>query len=138
MNSVRFLMVAGISVWILNFLFGLLQIKNFNKEYMELRRLGKVAIGRKKGRFTSGAIVLIRIDDYGLIQESRIMQGVTVAARVKAFKGLEGKNIGQLDENDVRDFNKPLKKAILDAVKNYKAFKNKEVSEGQGNTGVVG
>ncbi len=129
MNSVVFLIVAGIIVWILNFGLGLLQIKDFNKNYMELRKLGKVAIGRKKGRISSGTIVLIRIKDDGLIEESRMMQGVTVAARVKNFYGLENKYIGQLKENDLEKFNKPLKKAILDAVKNYNTFKSEEVNK---------
>jgi Glucitol operon activator len=137
MDSVMFLIIAGGAVWLLNFILGLLQIKNFNKNYIELRKLGKVAIGRKKGRITSGTIVLIRIKDDGLIEEARMMQGVTVAARVKSFKGLEDKYIGQLGENDLKNFNKPLKKAILDAVKNYNTFKSKEVNEKKENLKVV-
>lgn len=137
MNSVVFLIVVGIIVWILNFTFGLLQIKNFNKNYIELRKLGKVAIGRKKGRISSGTIVLIRINNDGLIEESRMMQGVTVAARVKKFTGLENKYISQLKENDLKNFNKPLKKAILDAIKNYNAFRSKEVSKNHEDLKVV-
>jgi DNA-binding transcriptional regulator of glucitol operon len=131
MNSVVFLIITGITVWVLNFIFGLLQIKDFNKNYVELRKLGKLAIGRKKGRLSSGTIVLIRIKDDGLIVESRKMQGVTVAARVKSFKGLEGRYIGEITENDLKNFNKPLKKAILDAVKNYTKFKMEEVSKAE-------
>lgn len=129
MNSVTFLIITGIAVWILNFIFGLLQIKDFNKNYIELRKLGKVAIGRKKGRLSSGTIVLIRIQDDGLIIESRKVQGVTVAARIKSFKGLENKYIGDITENDLKEFNKPLKKAILDAVKIYKKFKLEETNK---------
>lgn len=128
MNSVVFLIIIGITVWILNFIFGLLQIKDFNKNYIELRKLGKVAIGRKKGMINSGTVVLIRIQNDGLILESRKMQGVTVAARVKRFKGLENMYIDKIQENDLNGFNKPLKKAILDAVKNYKKFKLEEGS----------
>ncbi|GAA0078152.1 transcriptional regulator GutM [Clostridium sp. CTA-5] len=128
MNSVVFLITIGITVWILNFIFGLLQIKDFNKNYIELRKLGKVAIGRKKGMINSGTVVLIRIQNDGLILESRKMQGVTVAARVKRFKGLENMYIDKIQENDLNGFNKPLKKAILDAVKNYKKFKLEEGS----------
>lgn len=129
MNSVTFLITMGIIVWVLNFIFGLLQIRDFNKNYIELRKLGKVAIGRKKGKLTSGTIVLIRIQDDGLIVESRKMQGVTVAARVKAFKGLEGKFIRSITEDDLDGFNKPLKKAILDAVVNYNKFKLEEMGK---------
>lgn len=129
MNSVIFLMTIGIGVWILNFVLGLLQIKDFNKNYIELRKLGKVAIGRKKGRISSGTIVLLRIENDGLIVEARKMQGVTVGARVKKFNGLEDKYIDELTESDLKKFNKPLKKAILDAVKNYNAFKMEEGSK---------
>ncbi|MBW6410511.1 transcriptional regulator GutM [Clostridium weizhouense] len=128
MNSVVFLIIVGITIWILNFIFGLFQIKDFNKNYIELRKLGKVAIGRKKGMINSGTVVLIRIQNDGLILESRKMQGVTVAARVKRFEGLENMYIDKIQENDLNGFNKPLKKAILDAVKNYKKFKLEEGS----------
>lgn len=128
MDSIIVLIIVAITVWILNFTLGLIQIKDFNKNYIELRKLGKVAIGRKKGMITSGTIVLIRIENDGLIVESRKMQGVTIAARVKAFKGLENMYIGKIEEEDLKMFNKPLKKAILDAVKNYKTFKTEEGS----------
>lgn len=128
MDSIIVLIIVAITVWILNFTLGLIQIKDFNKNYIELRKLGKVAIGRKKGMITSGTIVLIRIENDGLIVESRKMQGVTIAARVKVFKGLENMYIDKIEEADLTMFNKPLKKAILDAVKNYKTFKTEEGS----------
>ena len=128
MDSIIVLIILAITVWILNFTLGLIQIKDFNKNYIELRKLGKVAIGRKKGMITSGTIVLIRIENDGLIVESRKMQGVTIAARVKVFKGLENMYIDKIEEEDLKMFNKPLKKAILDAVKNYKTFKTEEES----------
>lgn len=128
MDSIIVLIIVAITVWILNFTLGLIQIKDFNKNYIELRKLGKVAIGRKKGMITSGTIVLIRIENDGLIVESRKMQGVTIAARVRVFKGLENMYIDKIEEEDLKMFNKPLKKAILDAVKNYKTFKTEEGS----------
>ncbi|AOR22537.1 transcriptional regulator GutM [Clostridium taeniosporum] len=137
MNSVVFLIIIGITIWILNFIFGLMQIRDFNKNYIELRKLGKVAIGRKKGMINSGTIVLIRIQDDGLILETRKMQGVTVAARVKQFTGLENMYIYKIKENDLKEFNKPLKRAILDAVKNYKKFKQEEVSKQEADLEVV-
>lgn len=126
MDSILVLIIIAIIVWILNFTLGLIQIRDFNKNYIELRKLGKVAIGRKKGMFTSGTIVLLRIENDGLIVESRKMQGVTVAARVRNFQGLENMYIDKLEEEALKKFNKPLKKAILDAVKNYKTFKMEE------------
>lgn len=129
MNSIQIFIIIGIVAWILNFSFGLIQIRNFNKNYIELKRLGKVAIGRKKGFILSGVIVLIRIDNRGNIIESRKMQGVTVTARVKSFNGLENKNIGEITKADLKKFNKPLKCAILDASKNYAAFNKRKEEE---------
>ncbi|EQE82275.1 glucitol operon activator family protein [Clostridioides difficile CD68] len=92
MDPVIFIIASLITVYLLNIFLGYLQLKDFNKNYIELKRKGRVAIGRKKGRISSGTIVLILINDDGVIVETRKMQGVTVLARVKSFEGLVGKN----------------------------------------------
>ena len=70
--------------------------------------------------------MLILINDDGVIIETRKMQGVTVVARVKSFEGLVGKNLKYIEKSDLTVYNKLLKKAILDAVKQYITFeKNK-------------
>ena len=121
MDPVIFIIASLITVYLLNIFLGYLQLKDFNKNYIELKRKGRVAIGRKKGRISSGTIVLILINDDGVIVETRKMQGVTVLARVKSFEGLVGKSLEYLTV-----YNKLLKKAILDAVKQYITFeKNK-------------
>ncbi|TDT51915.1 transcriptional regulator GutM [Fonticella tunisiensis] len=130
MNSISGLIILGASMWILNFLFGLIQIKNFNKNYIEMRRLGRVAIGRKKGYFQAGTVVMMLIDEEGKILLSKKMQGLTVLARVKEFTGLEGKNIEDITEDDLKTYNKSMKAAILDAVNNYKTFGGGEAVEG--------
>ncbi|WP_230458995.1 transcriptional regulator GutM [Terrilactibacillus tamarindi] len=99
---------------------GYLQMKHFSHVFTRLRRKGKVAIGRKKGRLRSGTIVFIRINEQGNICEVQKMQGVTVLARFKALKGLTGKNIKTLGEQDLKAYNKLLRAAIEDAVNNYK------------------
>lgn len=122
MDPVIFIIVSLIVVYLLNIFLGYLQLKDFNKNYIELKRKGRVAIGRKKGRISSGTIVLILIDEDGVIVETRKMQGITVLARVKLFEGLIGKDLGKIKKSDLVDYNKLLKKAILDAVKQYITF----------------
>ncbi|NMS90411.1 transcriptional regulator [Clostridioides difficile] len=122
MDPVIFIIVSLIIVYLLNIFLGYLQLKDFNKNYIELKRNGRVAIGRKKGRISSGTIVLILIDEDGVILETRKMQGVTVLARVKLFEGLIGKSLGGIKKSDLVGYNKLLKKAILDAVKQYTTF----------------
>lgn len=120
------IIILGIIVWILNFCLGIIQIKNFNKHYVELRKLGKVAIGRKRGYFQIGTVVMILINDEGKVIDSRRMQGMSVFARFKKFIGLEGMQLGAINKDNLIKYNKYMKLAILDAVKNYNTFKGGE------------
>jgi glucitol operon activator protein len=106
---------------------GFLQIKHFSKAYAELRRIGKVAIGKKPGRIRAGTIVLFAISNSGEILKAKKMQGVTVMATFKDLHGFEDKNIKTLQEEDLAHCNKLLKLAILDAVHNYKTIMSGEV-----------
>lgn len=123
MSHISTLIILAMSMWLLNIIFGYFQIKDFNNHYSLLKKKGKVVIGRRKGAFTSGTIVLILIDEQGTIMVSKKMQGVTVFARVRIFKGLEGLNIRTLTEQHIKRYNKYLRMAILDAVKTYNSYR---------------
>lgn len=101
---------------------GFLQIKHFSKSYAELRRIGKVAIGKNPGKVRAGTIVLFAVTNSGKILKAKKMQGVTVMAKVRDLPGFEDKNIKTLREEDLTHCNKLLKSAILDAVHNYKVI----------------
>lgn len=103
----------------LQYIFGMFQIKNFTKHYTELRRNGKVAIGRKPAIFQSGTLVLLQINKKKEIEEARYMQGVTVFSRVKKLKGLEGLRIDKIIIEDVKSHNRLLRNAIMDAKRTY-------------------
>lgn len=129
MTPIATFIVLGAIMWILSSLFGFFQIKDFNKNYIELRNNGKVAIGRKKGYFTAGTIVMILIDDEGIVISSRKVQGVTVMARVKTFKGLEGLALSTMTKEDIKKYNKYMRMAILDAINNYNNFIGGDANE---------
>ncbi|HEY8804128.1 MAG TPA: transcriptional regulator GutM [Clostridium sp.] len=129
MSPVILLIILGIIVWTANGILGLMQIKDFNKNYIELRRIGKVAIGRKKGYIKAGTIVLILIDEQGMVVSSRKMQGVSVFARVKEFNGLEGMCLSNITKEELNGFNKLMRVSILDAIKTYNTFKGGDVAE---------
>lgn len=105
--------------YLLQCLFGLMQMKDFSKTFRPLRKMGRVAIGRTNGGLRAGAIVMFAIDENGVILAGKRMMGVTVLAKFKDFTGFEGRNIGELTQTDVEKLPKPLRKAILDAVMNY-------------------
>lgn len=114
--------LAVVGAFILQAVFSMIQMRHFSKEFVKLRRKGKVACGRQAGCFHAGAIVMFLIDDAGIIQEARKLEGVTFLARVKPMTGFAGKYVGNLTGEEVKTKNKNLRKAILDAALTYRKF----------------
>jgi glucitol operon activator protein len=113
------ILVALAAAYVLQMAFASLQMKSFTVTYGELRRKGKVAIGIKKGAFSSGAIVMHCVDDVGDILDSRRISGVTVFSKFRALPGFEGKNIRTTSANDCRQLPKSVRKATDNARENY-------------------
>jgi glucitol operon activator protein len=118
--SIYIVMIFIAGAFIVQMALGYLQLKNFTKAYAELRRIGKVAIGKKPGRIRAGTIVMFAISNNGNILKAKKMQGVTVMATFKELTGFEGKNLRNIKEEDMAHCNKLLKLAIKDAVSNFK------------------
>lgn len=117
MDSVYILGAVVITAYIFQILFGLRQIRHFNQTYSEMKKLGRVAIGRRSGRIKAGTIVLFAVDKKGQILDARRMQGVTVVARFKQMLDYLDQDIHYLDSYNplVRKENKLLQIAIEDA-----------------------
>ena len=109
------LFIAG--MFVLQAVLSVLQMRHFSKEFVKLRRRGRVACGRQ-----AGAIVMFLIDGDGVIREGKKLFGVTCFARVTALSGFEGKYVGDLTEEDLPRYGKNLRKAILDARDSYNKF----------------
>lgn len=92
------LFIAAIAIWVLQTALTLWQFRRFNHRLKELRLLGPVAIGKVKGRFLAGAIVLLCINEDCRIVKGEIIEGVTVFARCRPFPALEGLNLLDLSE----------------------------------------
>jgi len=101
--------------FVVQYLFGIVQIKHFSKQYIELRENGRVAIGRRPTIIRSGTLVLLQLNNKNEIEEVRYMQGVTVFSRFRQLKGLEGKKINKLQKEDFSKYNKLLTRALIDA-----------------------
>lgn len=110
------------AAFVLQAILSCMQMKYFSNEFVKLRRKGKVACGRKSGGFHAGAIVMFQIDDNGIIQEARKMEGTTVLARVRPLPGFEGRDIRTLTEEDGPRNHRNLRKAIADASLSYRKF----------------
>ncbi|HFI0038113.1 TPA: transcriptional regulator GutM [Streptococcus suis] len=117
MDSIYILGAVVIVAYILQIIFGLKQLKHFNTTYSELRKKGRVAIGRRAGKIKAGTIVMFAVDKSGKVLDARRMQGVTVVARFKSMPSYIGQDIHYLDTYNpvVRKENKLLQIAIEDA-----------------------
>ncbi len=115
------------AAFVLQIILSMNQMRHFSNEFVKLRRQGRVACGRKAGGFHAGAIVMFLIDDDGVIQEGRKLEGVTCLARVKCLDGYEGRYIAELTEEDGPRGHRNLKKAIADAALTYRKFTKGEI-----------
>ena len=93
------LFLAAIVVWVMQTLLALWQFRRFNRRVKELRRFGRVAIGKSKGRFLAGAIVLLCIDEDCRIIKGELLEGVTVFAKCRPFTALNELNLLSINKS---------------------------------------
>lgn len=111
--------VGLLSAFILQFLLQMVQMKSFNKYYTKLRKMGRVAIGKAKGGFHAGAIVMFAIDQDGVILKGCFMRGFTMFARFKDWDFFNGIDVGTIKKTDCETIGVSLRRAVLDASSNY-------------------
>ena len=93
-----YLVIAAVVVWILQTALGFWQFKRFGNHVKDLRKIGRVAIGKARGGFVSGVIILFVIDESCRIVKGEIMQGRTVFANFKPFDKFNGLALFELNE----------------------------------------
>lgn len=128
MDVLKIALVIG-AAFLIQFVLSSFQMKNFNNEFVRMRRKGKVVVGRKSGGFHAGAIVLFRIDDNGVILEGKKIEGVSFLAKVKDFPGFEGIYVRDLTKEMVPKTHKNLRKAVEDAANTYRKYMAGETIE---------
>lgn len=118
------LFIAAIAIWVLQTALTLWQFRCFNRRLKELRQSGPVAIGKAKGRFLAGAIVLLCIDADCCIVKGEIMEGVTVFAKCRPFSALNGLNLLDLSEAlcEEQGLTRQQIKAALSARQDYLSY----------------
>lgn len=118
------LFIAAIAIWVLQTALTLWQFRRFNRRLKELRQSGPVVIGKAKGRFLAGAIVLLCIDADCCIVKGEIMEGVTVFAKCRPFSALNGLNLLDLSEAlcEEQGLTRQQIKAALSARQDYLSY----------------
>ena len=113
------LALIAVLMWVLQLVLSILQFRRFAAHVKEMRREGRVAIGKAKGRFVAGAIVLFVIDSECNILRGEIMKGVTVFAGFRPFDDFNGRNLLDLAEADVAAYDRQTRRAVLGAREEY-------------------
>ena len=125
------LVAAAVTVWILQTVLGLWQFKKFSNHIRDLRGSGRVAIGRARGRFLAGVIVLLVIDNYCRIIKGEIMEGRTVFAGFKEFNILNGLTLFELSDELCKSLNLDFQKsvAVMSAKQDYENYQIMQQNE---------
>ena len=112
------------AVYALQTVLALRQMNDFSRVFTELRRRGRVAIGKKKSLLVSGAIVMFLVDDAGVIVDGRRLSGVTVLSRFRSFGAFDGLRLVDLDAEGDRRLPPSVRQAVHNARDNFVTITN--------------
>ena len=120
-----YFIALAVVVWIAQTALGFWQFKKFNRHLKDLRKLGRVSIGRARGAFAAGVLILFVIDDQCTILKGEIMEGRTVFAGFKAFDNFNGLTLFELSENLCKSMklSKQQTSAVISAKNEYESYK---------------
>lgn len=126
-----YFVALAVVVWVAQTVLGLRQFKKFNKHLLEMRQEGRVAIGRARGRFAAGVLVLFVIDDECRIQRGEIMEGRTVFAGFKPFNNFNGLTLFELSDELCKNMKLSFQQsvAVMSAQKEYESYKLMKAEE---------
>lgn len=80
-----------IITWLLQILFGYWQIRTFNNAYTKLAQQScYLGVGKSEGRFKPKVVIILALDKEKKVQNSLIMQGLTVFSRPQPLPELHG------------------------------------------------
>ncbi|MBQ6758567.1 MAG: transcriptional regulator GutM [Selenomonadaceae bacterium] len=126
-----YFVALAVIVWIAQTVLGFWQFKKFNRHLMDLRKLGRVAIGRARGYFSAGVLILFVIDDECRILKGEIMEGRTVFAGFKPFDKFNGLTLFELSDDLCKSMKLSLQQgiAVMSAQKEYESYKFMKTQE---------
>lgn len=76
-------------------------------------------MGKQKNALSTGAIIMLGIDDDGKITEGRQLTGLTVLSRFKPMSNFNGQFVNEIDPSSV-NASRSIKKALINAQENYR------------------
>ncbi|GMA98831.1 transcriptional regulator GutM [Pelosinus sp. IPA-1] len=116
-------MWTAAGVWLLQGVLGVWQTRHFNQGFKQLRKEGRVVVGKSKGRMSAGVVVMFCLATDGKIIRGEKMAGVTSFARLKPFSVFNHWDLLELTPSACGGLDNATRKAVLQAVKNYQEFR---------------
>lgn len=110
--------------WAMQAVLSLRQMQRFSTLFVDMRKRGKVCMGKFSGGVVQGAIVLFLLDDDGCIVRGQRLHGVSVVARFQPFDLFNGHRMGDIDPMDARKLGRSLVRAVTNATDNYRIVSN--------------
>ena len=126
-----YFVAAAVVVWIAQTVLGLRQFKKFNAHLKSLRKEGRVAIGRARGHFMAGVLILFVIDEQCRILRGEIMEGRTVFAGFSPFETFNGLTLFELSEDLCKEMqlSRQQTAAVISAQREYESYKLMKAEE---------
>ena len=112
------------ALWIIQGLLGFWQLRHFNQRFKLLRKEGRVVVGKSKGRIMTGVVIMFCIDQDCNIIKGEKMEGISNFARLHPFNFFNHLNLLELDQQALSSVGRGSRKAIMNALDNYRAFVN--------------
>jgi len=109
----QLLIVVGI-IMILQFFTGIFHIKYYQRvlRKMSKRSEGFLGVGMNQRKFKLGQVCIIVTDPKGVIEECRLLSGMTIFSRFRKEKRFEGQSIFQMDWTGMEKWREVAENAI--------------------------
>jgi len=109
----QLLIVVGI-IMILQFFTGIFHIKYYQRvlRKMSKRSEGFLGVGMNQRKFKLGQVCIIVTNPKGVIEECRLLSGMTIFSRFRKEKRFEGQSIFQMDWTGMEKWREVAENAI--------------------------
>lgn len=98
MGNLEKLALVAFGLFILQSFMAYLQINAYKHKVREMRPLGTLGLGTRKGRLVAGNITILAVDAQRRVVRCEKMEGISVFARFRPVKALEGRHIDEIKE----------------------------------------
>lgn len=101
MDSTTALILLAALMWLLQIIFGWLQISAFNRAFMQISQKGKIITGRNSGRFSPKSVIVLALDEQQKVVDSLQMKGLSIFARPQPLSSVIGLSVTQIQPEKI-------------------------------------